>query len=684
VGRWHQPGGIARHLAIGALLGAATACVEIVLTVSSIAVGTATDGRYVVDLGRTVALYLCLGAVYGTALGTICALIGRRQLDAAARARLAGRGYAIAVGIWVFLAIVAARVVHGPSLLGADVGPPTSLFLSAAAVLAGSVGYVVAKRHEQFGKRPPRFRRTAAFIAGAIAATAAGGLLSIRQTLDLDALIRREIDAIAVTGASPDTKPRPASLLLLTIDTLRADRVGAYGYARARTPALDRLAREGVLFERAIAQSSWTRPSFGTLFTSRYPSDHQAVWRLLKNAPGERHSLYNRPLRSDLPTVAELLDAGGYLTIGINTNVQTSRPFGFDHGFAHYIDVSRPFSVLTSSMACRARGLGLAKVCRDGSAVSPDYPYLTGNRVLEIFDGLTKRLEQSPRPFFLWLHFMDPHVPYRAHDGSRSSMGYDDIERLLAGENGAARAARETGDMYDAAVAFADRCVAEVLARLESSESLSQTAVLVTSDHGEEIVERWRAESDRPAVLQYYYRGYGHGHTMYDELLRVPMILRLPDDRHAGTRVATPVGHIDVAPTLLGIAGVTSDNPRYRPEGMDLLSLVGTRDDRRRVMRSEATLYGAEVKALTGDERKIVTRFADGKRERYDLATDPRERNDLDTNGHEPFAPLEGDLDRWLAAVPPEPDPRAGEETGAPSIDDSQLRQQLEALGYVQ
>jgi arylsulfatase A-like enzyme len=473
-------------------------------------------------------------------------------------------------------------------------------------------------------------------------------------------------------------------MLLLTIDTLRADRIGAYGYDRARTPALDGLARQSVLFERAIAQSSWTRPSFGSLFTSRYPSDHQAAWRLLKNAPGERQSLYNRPLRADLPTVAEILDAGGYLTIGVNTNVQTSRLFGFDHGFDHYIDVSRPLSVLTGSVACRAQGLGLSKLCRRWSAVSPDYPYLTGERVLEIFHAVAERLENSSGPFFLWLHFMDPHVPYRAHDGSDRSMGYDDIERLLAGADGAVDATRETGAMYDAAVAFADRCVGELLARLDGSESLAKTAVLVTSDHGEELLERWRAERDRPDPLRYYYRGYGHGHTMYDELLRVPMILRLPDRRYAGARVSSAVGHIDVAPTLLGLAGITSDNPRYRPEGIDLASLLGSAGDSARAMRSEATLYGAEVKALAAAGRKIVARFADGERERYDLETDPQERRDAGAAERPAVASLESELDRWLSSLPPEPDPRSASETGSPSIDDAQVRQQLEALGYIQ
>ena len=678
--RWKGPGGIARHVALGVVLSAATASAEIALTLSPLVAGAATDGRYAVDIGRTLALYGGIGALYGAAFGFVFAGFARAR----AGTKRVGRSYALSAATWVYLAVVAVRVVHGTTFLGPAAGPPTSLFHACAAVLATAVGYAIAKRHSQLDQLSPRVRQVAGFVAAVMIASAAGGMLSIREALDLDSLVQREIAAIPLPQPGVADTPAPTSLLLLTIDTLRADRVGAYGYERARTPALDRLAREGVLFERAIAQSSWTRPSFGSLFTSRYPSDHQAAWRLLKNAPGERHSLYNRPLRSDLPTVAEMLDAGGYLTIGVNTNVQTSRPFGFDHGFDHYIDVSRPFSVLTGSVACRARGLGLAKLCGRWSAVSPDYPYLAGDRVLEIFRRIADRLDGSSRPFFLWLHFMDPHVPYRAHDESGKSMGYDDIERLLAGPDGAAGAARATGEMYDAAVAFADRCVGDVLARLDASQPLARTAVLVTSDHGEELLERWRPAADRPAPLPYYYRGYGHGHTMYDELLRVPMILRLPDARHAGVRIASPVGHIDVTPTLLALAALTSGNPRYRPEGIDLTALIAAGGDAQRSMRSEATLYGGEVKALAAGTRKIVTRFADGERERYDLASDPRESKDAGAGERAAFAPLERDLDGWLARIPPEPDASSGTEAGAPSIDDVQLRQQLEALGYVQ
>jgi arylsulfatase A-like enzyme len=679
-GKWKGPGGIARHVVLGILLSAITVCIEILLTLGPLALGATTDGRYAVDIGRTLLLYCAIGALYGAAIGAVFLLVALARSGTA----LAGPGYASSIALWVYLVVVAVRVVHGPTLLGPAFGPPTLGFHASAAVLAATIGYVVAKRHAQFGTLSAPVRRMLGFVAAAVIASGAGGMLSIRDMLDLDSLVERETAAIVVPSARIAESPLGTSLLLLTIDTLRADRVGAYGYQKARTPVLDRLAREGILFERATAQSSWTRPSFGTLFTSRYPSDHRAAWRLLKNAPGDRHSLYNRPLRSDLPTVAEVLDAGGYLTVGINTNVQTSRPFGFEHGFDHFIDVSRAFSVLTGSLACRAPGLGLSKLCGRWSAVSPDYPYLTGDRVLQIFQRVADRLEVAQQPFFLWLHFMDPHVPYRAHDGSGASMGYDDIERLLAGNDGAATATRVTNEMYDAAVAFADRCVGDVLARIDGSESLGPAAVLVTSDHGEELLERWRAVPERPQALQYYYRGYGHGHTMYDELLRVPLILRLPDRRYAGVRVASPVGHIDVAPTLLALAGIESSNPRYVPEGTDLVSIVRSGGDANRAMRSEAALYGSEVKALTAGGKKIIERFADGERERYDVASDPAERDNVGSDGRAPFASLERDLDAWLENVPAEPGADSGVGVDTPSIDDAQLRRQLEALGYIQ
>ena len=258
------------------------------------------------------------------------------------------------VGLWIYAAAIAARTVQGPALLGAAAGssPPLSFHL-AAAVLAAAFAHTIAKRSAGPWARS-LVRGVTVLAAFAIAAV----IGAARARFELPALVAREIAAIptisgpAGTGGEADAARRP-NILLLTIDTLRADRLGAYGSSAGLTPALDKLAAESIVFENALAQSSWTRPSFGSIFTSRYPSAHEATWRRMRDPAGKRISIYNRALRPELPTLAALLDAGGYLTVAINTNVQTSMTFGFDRGFDHFIDVSRPLSVLTASVACR-------------------------------------------------------------------------------------------------------------------------------------------------------------------------------------------------------------------------------------------------------------------------------------------------------------------------------------------
>jgi arylsulfatase A-like enzyme len=170
---------------------------------------------------------------------------------------------------------------------------------------------------------------------------------------------------------------------------------------------------------------------------------------------------------------------------------------------------------------------------------------------------------------------------------------------------------------------------------------------------------------------------------MYEELLRVPLLLRLPDRRGAGTRSNVPAMHVDIAPTLLAAAGIRLDADRFAPEGRDLLALLQVPDEAaRRVVRSEATLYGAEVKQIREGSRKIITRSADGAEERYDLESDPGEARELGGDAALRFGALERVLDVWLASIPPEPT-APGRDTDVVK-GDAQLGEQLEALGYIE
>jgi hypothetical protein len=254
VGRWNGPGGIARHVAIGVLLSAATACTEILATVSPIAVAGATDGRYAVDIGRTLALYIGIGAIYGAIFGGAFSLIAFARPNAA-RASVVGRGYAVATGTWVFLGAVAIRVVHGTRFLGAEAGPPSTIFIAAAA-LAVSVGYVVAVA-TPVRKLPPRFRRRRHHRRRGASA---------RGRFDPSA--RSRVAGSARSRQSPPQRmaaePARASMLPLTIDTLRADRIGRMEMTGER-----RLSTvwPGALFERAIAIVVHAP----AVVTSRYP-----------------------------------------------------------------------------------------------------------------------------------------------------------------------------------------------------------------------------------------------------------------------------------------------------------------------------------------------------------------------------------------------------------------------------
>ena len=657
-------GRIGRGARLGALLGLLTGALDIAFLMSAVLYGGRVEDRYVVDLARALILYTLIGAFYGAALSMPLSLL------------VLPRRAPTLVAVWLYLVAVAARTVHGPTFLGAaGAEAPGIGFHLTVAALALSAAHLVGRRAAA-GAFGTMLWRSSVVISVVAVAVVVG---VVRKSLDLSALVAREVAAIL--PAASDAGPERPNILLVTIDTLRADRLGAYGSTAGLTPALDKLAADGIVFENAIAQSSWTRPSFGSIFTSRYPSDHQATWRRLRDPSGKRISIYNRPLRAGLPTLAGLLDAAGYLTVAINTNVQTSTTFGFDRGFDHFVDLSRSLSVLTASIACRWPPLVLAGRCAAASSVSSEYPYLSADEIEPIFSAVVDRTERSREPTFLWVHLMDPHVPYRSHDGSGTSVGYADIERALAGPDGRERAKALVESAYSGAIRFTDASFARMLERIDRGGS--NTVVVLTSDHGEEILERWRSENERGPGLELYYRGYGHGHTMYDELLRVPLIVRLSGKKSAGTRAKVPAMHVDIAPTLLAIAGLEARPAGFEPAGRDLLAIAGAQGDpAQRVVRSEGTLYGAEVKQIREGRRKIIKRYADGNEERYDLENDPRELKELGRAGGPSFAPLARVLDQWLASVPAEPEaPGRAEDVAA---GDADLTKQLEALGYVE
>ena len=230
----------------------------------------------------------------------------------------------------------------------------------------------------------------------------------------------------------------PPDVLLVTIDTLRADHVGAYGYAAAQTRVLDRLAREGVLVEEAVVQIPQTRPSHASIFTGRYPFEH-----------GIRDNT-SAPLPAKIPTLATLLSRAGYETAAFIGAYPVARPSGLDQGFATFDD---PF------------GTGEAATAREARSE---------RRASEVVDHALAWLDRPRgKPFFLWVHLYDPHAPYEPPSPFRQ------------------RFARRP---YDGEVAYADAQVGRLLAWLDRSRRRADTLVIVTSDHGEGLGDHGESE----------------------------------------------------------------------------------------------------------------------------------------------------------------------------------------------
>jgi len=462
---------------------------------------------------------------------------------------------------------------------------------------------------------------------------ALGGVGRVRVTgLRIHAPAARE-------AAAPTPEPAPVerpNLVVYLVDTLRADHLGCYGYERPTSPELDAFARGAILYEQARAQSSWTRPAVATVLTGLYPIAHGAQQR-------------SQRLPESVETVAERLGAAGYDTALFTTNANVTEKFGFAQGW-------RTFRYLARS--------------RGGRRVQ----HLSSAEINEsVFRWLDER--DPERPFLLFVHTLDPHDPYRPAEPFRTRLAPDvDVEAACCGRSttlvdldpeAARERARQSAALYDGEIAQNDAAFGDLLAELERRGLAAGTAVLFLSDHGEEFAE---------------HGGWKHGWTLYEEQLRVPMVLRLPGGAHAGTRVATPVEQIDVAPTLYALAGV--ETPAELP-GESLLARLagggGARTsfawlERPGLAFASAARGGWKRIRFNGDWTPPLGR---PPARLFDLATDPGEQDDLERTGGARLraAWLDGELRSALGRYRSE---LAAEE--API--DAELEQSLRALGY--
>ncbi len=343
------------------------------------------------------------------------------------------------------------------------------------------------------------------------------------------------------TAACTPAPPAPRHLILVTLDTLRSDRLGAYGYERPTTPQLDALAARGVRFEDAVAQAISTPPSHASILTGLNPPSHG-----LRRLSGQR-------LAPENVTLAEVLRDAGFRTAAFVSGVPLRRALGLDQGFEVYDDA-----------------VGEAGERPAGETVARVRAWLP---------------EAGERRLFLWVHFFDPHMPYFAPPEWRARfhpepVGPEDVALPRAtnrlgrpGSRVPAVVMDRMSDLYDAEVAYTDDQVGALLAALDEAGFLDDAVVAVVADHGECLGER----------------GYYFGHwDVWRTTAQVPMLLVHPDGRSAGRAIAPTVRTLDLMPTVLAWLGVEAPAGL---EGRDLTPLIEGRDDSPRLAYTEQLEY---------------------------------------------------------------------------------------------
>jgi len=403
------------------------------------------------------------------------------------------------------------------------------------------------------------------------------------------------------------------NVLLISIDTLRADHLGFYGYGKSTSPELDAFATGAVVFEHAEASAPWTLPALASVMTGEVVSTH-ACWN------------YGSMLDDSFRTLPELLLAAGYDTACLVSHLFATSRHGLQQGFVHtddsfaYPEVDPAENV--TSQVISDRGIRFL----DQKKASPD-----------------------EAPWFLWLHYFDPHKEYMRHPG---------ITEALATPGGRTRGTL-LGDVYDGEVRYTDLHIGRVLARLHELGFEQDTVIVLLADHGEEF-------EDHGAL--------GHGHSLHVEIVRVPLVIRAPG--LAPRRVQELARQVDVLPTVLELAGIPV------PPGVAGRSLVPAMHGRARVAvgaLAELDLSGLVFDSWRTQRWRLIRPGRDGVAQLYDLDADPGETNDVAAAHPEVAAELAAELARAKAAGRE----RARHFGGARELTLTPgIQQDLEALGY--
>ncbi len=425
------------------------------------------------------------------------------------------------------------------------------------------------------------------------------------------------------------------------MDSLRADQLGRYGSNLHLTPVMDGIASGGARFDTAISHSPWTLPAVASLYTSKIPGHHSA---------GKTISPFQfQPLKDEHTTLAQVLKQNGYRT-GAVVNVDfLTEAFGMSQGFE--------------------------KVDFSGSMTDE----LTRN-ASETADAASDMMNEfGDDPFFMVVHFFDPHLTYdppkkfrkrfaKPADRNQDGFIFGTHEQMMELRRGITELPEDVRDrlkaLYQAEIAYTDSQIGVIVKKLKSQGIINNTLIVITADHGEEFGD---------------HGGFEHGHTLYDELLHVPLIFHLPDVIPFEKSIKQTVRQIDIAPTILDILEI-QENPDFA--GDSLLPFINASDANRpdRSVFSEGNFWGPNKYAWRSGNYKLIHEPDENRSMVFDIRNDRDEQTDISETHPEIVRPLMENLSLIVKNLNTRDQSRENQESAA--LTDDELNR-LRELGYI-
>jgi arylsulfatase A-like enzyme len=449
----------------------------------------------------------------------------------------------------------------------------------------------------------------------------------------------------------PESVPAPLqekpNTVLIMIDALRADRLNCYGYGPETSPHIDALAADAILFETCITQASWTKPSTATLLTSMYPSSHQAIYK-------------PDMLPDPVVSIAEMLSGEGYFCLGFANNANITPMFNFGQGFDHYSYLRPDYFFFSPESGFQLTGYNQLRLIRERFISQKKYVqhYYQDARVVN--DHVISWLEDLRRGrFFVFIHYMEPHDPYFIHP--YNGVGY----ARVSDPNPDPSMAGRLSEVYDGEVRHVDEAVGRLCGWLKEAGLYDQTLIVLTADHGQEFHE---------------HGGWWHGTTLYEEQIHVPLVVKLPGGKQAGQTDPRLVRILDIAPTILTLAGIP---PHASMQGKSFMGTMGQEWTGAEDVFSEEDHEGNVVHSLRTPTWKLMTANRNNPRglppvSLFHLAEDPGESDNLAADHQDLVELMAARLEERKSVARGEAVPRQERE-----IDEATL-ERLRSLGYVE